>query len=119
MNKNLTCIITGKKYTFSKDYYNKKVEEYLDEESLQKFFITKKAKVYLNKGYSIAEIRNILNIDATDLPDSDSADIKELIEYHRIRGVGKNKKIANTLNFATHKSDSQVARFINNIKNYE
>lgn len=117
--RSLQCLITGSKYTFSKDYFTKKVNEYDDEESLKRYFITKKAKTYLNKGYSIQEIRNILDVDDTSLPDADSQDVKDLIDFHKIRGVGQRKKITNTLNFATHKSDDAVAEFINNIKDYE
>lgn len=117
--RNLQCIITGSKYTFGKDYFNKKVEEYDGEDSLKKFFITKKAKTYLNKGYSVQEIRNILNVDEESVPDCESQDIKDLIDFHRLRGVGARKKITNTLNFATHKSDEAVAEYINKIKDYE
>ena len=81
--------------------------------------ISKKAKNYLNKGYSVQEIRNILNVNEEDLPTSDSQEIVELIEFHKIQASHTAKKISNTLNFATHKSDSEVAEFINTIRDYE
>ena len=102
--RKITCTITGKSYTFGKDYFDKKVKEYIDESNLKRYFITKKAKNYLNKGYSVQEIRNILNVDDENLPGADSQTAK---------------KISNTLNFATHKSDSEVAEFINTIRDYE
>ena len=117
--RNLICKITGNKYTFGKEYFAKKVEEFESSDNLKRFFITKKAKTYLNKGYSVQEIRNILHIDNDTLPDSDSQDIKDLIDFHRIRNTGSRKKITNTFNFATHKSDPSVTKFINNIKEYE
>ena len=117
--RSLTCTITGKKYTFNKDYFAKKVQDYTDEDNLKKYFITKKAKTYLNKGYSVQEIRNILNVEDENLPDADSEDIRELIDFHKVRGSGSGKKITNTLNFATHKSDPTVTIFINNIKEHE
>ena len=117
--RKIKCIITGSEYTFNKDYYAKKVDEFGEEADLKRFFITKKARTYLNKGYSVQEIRNILSIEDTSLPESNSQDIKDLIDFHRIRGVGSRKKITNTLNFATHKSDNKVVEFINNIKDYE
>jgi hypothetical protein len=117
--RKIRCIVTGSEYTFNKDYYAKKIDEFGEEDDLKKFFITKKAKTYLNKGYSVQEIRNILSVEDSSLPDPDSQDIKDLIDFHRIRGVGSRKKITNTLNFATHKSDYWVAEFINNIKDYE
>jgi|TARA_R110000824_G_scaffold18595_1_gene73394 hypothetical protein len=117
--RKITCTITGKSYTFGKDYFDKKVKEYIDEPNLKKYFITKKAKNYLNKGYSIQEIRNILNVDEVNLPGPDSQAIQDLIEFHKIQGSHTAKKISNTLNFATHKSDSEVAEFINTIRDYE
>jgi len=118
-SRKITCLITGKSYTYGQDYYNKKVSDYIDETNLKKYFITQKAKNYLNKGYSIQEIRNILNVNADDLPKSDSPQIAELIEFHKIQASQTAKKISNTLNFATHKSDPEVTDFINNIRNYE
>ena len=99
-SRNLTCIITGNKYTFAKDYYDKKIEEYKSEESLRKFFITKKAKTYLNKGYSVREIRNMLNVDSSNLPEPESESIIELIDFHKVKDYSKNKRVFNTMNFA-------------------
>ena len=118
-SRRITCSITGKSYTYGQDYYDKKTKDYIDEENLKKYFITQKAKNYLNKGYSIQEIRNILNVDDTWLPQPDSQAIAELIEFHKIQASQTARKISNTLNFATHKSDPEVSTFINNIRNYE
>ena len=118
-SRKITCLITGKSYTYGQDYYDKKIKDYVDEDNLKKYFITQKAKSYLNKGYSIQEIRNILNVDEFNLPSPDSQELVELIEFHKIQASQTAKKISNTLNFATHKSDSEVAHFINNIRDYE
>jgi len=118
-SRKVTCLITGKNYTYGQDYFDKKVIDYIDEDNLKKYFITQKAKNYLNKGYSIQEIRNILNVNEDELPGADSEAIAELIEFHKIQASHTAKKISNTLNFATHKSDSDVARFINTIRDYE
>jgi|TARA_A100001391_G_scaffold66705_2_gene42378 uncharacterized protein YfbU (UPF0304 family) len=118
-SRKITCLITGKSYTYGQDYYDKKVADYVDEANLKKYFITQKAKNYLNKGYSIQEIRNILNVDTDGLPESDSQQVVELIEFHKVQASQTAKKISNTLNFATHKSDPEVSAFINNIRNYE
>ena len=98
MSRKIKCLVTGNQYTFGKDYFE---------------------KTYLNKGYSVQEIRNILNVQEDDLPGDDSQAIKELIDFHRVRGSSKNKRISNTMNFATHKSDPSVLEFINTIRSYE
>ena len=49
MSRKIKCLVTGNQYTFGKDYFETKVTEYGDEDSLKKFFITKKVKTYLNK----------------------------------------------------------------------
>jgi len=118
-SRKITCSITGKSYTYGQDYYHKKSKDYIDEDNLKKYFITQKAKNYLNKGYSIQEIRNILNVNEEEVPGVDSQEMVDLIEFHKIQATQTAKKISNTLNFATHKTDPEVAAFINNIKDYE
>jgi len=118
-SRRITCSITGKSYIYGQDYYDKKTKDYIDEDNLKKYFITQKAKNYLNKGYSIQEIRNILNVNEENLPTADSHVLVELIEFHKIQASQTAKKISNTLNFATHKSDPEVTHFINNIRDYE
>lgn len=118
-SRSLQCLVTGNKYTFGKEYFAKKVEEFESEENLKRFFITKKAKTYLNKGYSVQEIRNILGVEDGGIPHADSQDIKDLIDFHKLRNVGSRKKVTSTYNFATHKSDPSVTAFIEAIKDFE
>lgn len=116
-NRKIVCKITGKTYTYGVDYFNTKVEEYQGIDNLKNFFITRKAKTLLTRGYTVLEIRNMLNIDASDLDPHDSPQLQELIKYH---GVNTNTRIKHTLsslNFTDHKSDPDVAKFINNIRN--
>lgn len=119
MAKKVQCIVTGKSFTFTDEYYSKRVEEYVDESNLQKYFIVRKAKNYLERGYSVQEVRNILNVTDVDIPHSESSAIKELIQFHKIKNNETTKKVANTLNFATHKSDADVIEFINNIRHLQ
>lgn len=115
----IRCQVTGKMYNFNPDYYSTKVQEYEGEVNIKKYFITKKVKTFLDRGYAIQEIRNILNIADTELHSSDSQYMLELVEFHRSKNNSTAKKVASTLNFATHKSDPEVIEFINNIRNYE
>lgn len=117
--RKVTCIVTGSSYVFTQEYYSKKISEYQDEDNLKRFFIVKKAKTLLERGYSIQEVRKSLDIDDSQLPDCDSQVIKDLILFHKIQKPASTKKVESTLNFATHKSDLDVADFINNIRSYE
>jgi hypothetical protein len=119
MSRVVSCKISGKSFTFTKEYFNKRVEEYTDIESLQKYYVTKKVKSLIQRGYSAQEIRNILNIISDDLASVDSQEIIGVMNYHNVRNETISKK--NSSNFATNKSDNDVSAFINNIKdlNYD
>ena len=41
-SRKITCLITGKSYTYGQDYYDKKTVDYIDEDNLKKYFITQK-----------------------------------------------------------------------------
>ena len=113
MDRTLICLISGNKYTFTKDYFSKKVEEYGSVEDLKKYFVIKKVRSLIERGYGVQEIRNILNSVDENLPGADSQDIVDIINYYSVR-KDVTKKAA--LNFATHKSDPDVAELINNIR---
>jgi hypothetical protein len=120
MDRSLICIISGNKYTFTADYFDKKVKEYGDIDSLRKYFATKKVKSFIQRGYSAQEIRNILSISSENNIDIDSLEIKEIINYH-LSAINKNATTnrKSTTNFSMYKSDQDVISFINNIKSYE
>lgn len=118
MAKNsVQCLISGKSYTYSDEYYAKRIEEYKDEETLKKFFVTKKVKSYLERGYNVQEIRNILGVQVTDLPSPDAECIQKLVAYHTLLINAESRKTSCRGNFVNDKTDSDVAVFINNIKN--
>ena len=114
MSRSITCLISGKKFTFTNEYFLKRVEEYGDPETFKKYFVTKKVLSLIYRGYNAAEIRNILAIEGGGLVDTESPEIKSIILYHTMRVESTAKRTSN--NFATHKSDEDVTIFINNIK---
>lgn len=114
MDRTLICLISGNKYTFAKEYFAKKIEEFGSVDSLKKYFVIKKVKNLIERGYSVQEIRNILNVVDDGLPSPDSQDIKDILNYYSVR---KDVTKRTSSNFATHKSDPDVSVFINNIKN--
>ena len=112
-SRKLTCPITGKSYILNKDYYQRKLEEYGDEDKLKKYFITKKAKVLLGKGYSINEIRKLENVDGSELLDENAPKMQDILNFHKIKNGLMPK--TNKLKFLVPESDPEVISFINNI----
>jgi len=108
----IKCIITGKENFFSGDYLSKKIDEYGDTESLEKYYICREVRSLLAKGYKIDNIRNLLNVsNDVIVPDSDTIKVVE----------DKFKKISLKLptvnecltGFTYNKSDSDVESFMN------
>jgi 2C-methyl-D-erythritol 2,4-cyclodiphosphate synthase len=118
--RKITCKVTGKSYTYGVDYFNTKVQEYKTIENLKAHFITRKVKTLIQRGYNVTEIRNMLSVDSSNLEDAESDSMKETLEYHRdISEPNIKRSINSTLNFTDHKSDPDVAIFINTIRNHE
>jgi len=119
-DRKVVCLITGQSVMMGKDYFAKKAEEYGSEENLKKFYISKKAKSLVRRGYSVTEIRKILNITETGLPSEDTISIRELIAYHdNEKQTISAKRLESAKNFMMSSSDEDVKLFINNIKNFK
>jgi|TARA_R110000824_G_scaffold192568_1_gene374811 hypothetical protein len=119
-DRKVKCAITGCSYTLGKDYYAKKIVEYKSDEDLKKYFITRKAKTFLKKGYTILEIRTLLGVTDDELQDHESSEMVELVEYHNISSrIRDPKKITASKTFAMYKSDDDVVNLINNIRDNE
>jgi hypothetical protein len=115
-DRKVTCLITGQSVLMGKDYFSKKAEEYGGDENLRKFYISKKAKSLIRRGYSVNEIRKILNITDT-LLDQESDEVRGVIQYHSTeKQTISSKRLESAQNFMMQSSDEDVAIFINNIK---
>ena len=114
MDRSLVCIISGNKYTFVQNYFEKKIEEYGDIETLKKYFVTKKVKSLILRGYGVNEIRNILSIVDSELLPSDDKRVQDVILYHS----QKNDTVTRRTNsiFTNLKSDPEVSEYIKKIK---
>jgi len=119
-DRKVVCLITGQSVMMGKDYFAKKAEEYGSEENLKKFYISKKAKSLIRRGYSVNEIRKILNITEPGLPSEDTDSIRELVAYHgNEKQTISAKRLESAKNFMMSSSDEDVRLFINNIKNFK
>ena len=121
ISRQVRCPITGQTLILNKEYYNKKIEEYGSEENFLKFYISKKSKQLFNRGYSVAEIRKILNVTEPNLLEPECLSMREVITYHDGgKSTNINRRLESSLNFAMQTSDEDVEKFINNIiKLYE
>lgn len=119
-DRKVTCLITGQSVMMGKDYFIKKAEEYGGEDNLRKYYISKKAKSLVRRGYSVTEIRKILNITEPGLPSEDTDSIRDLVSYHSSeKQTISAKRLESAKNFMMQSSDEDVKAFINNIKNFK
>lgn len=110
--RKVSCAITGQELILGKSYFEKKVQEYGSAENLKSFYISKKAKQLLMRGYSVAEIRKILEISDSSLPAEDSTEVSGVLNFHKAPDT---RRLESNLNFSMQNSDPEVAAFINNI----
>jgi hypothetical protein len=111
--RKLTCIVTGRTLVATRDYYDRKVDRCGSEEELHKTYICKEAKNMLIKGYTVDKVREMLNVDQTNLHDVPV----EVINQVLTTGKGKTrfKKINNimsTSSIINSKTDPEVLNFI-------
>lgn len=111
------CLITGQSVMMGKDYFAKKAEEYGGEDNLRKYYISKKAKSLVRRGYSVNEIRKILNVTEPGLPGGDTQSVMDIINYHKTEKKSiAEKRLDSAQNFMMQSSDEDVQIFINNIR---
>lgn len=111
----LACIITGKTIVINKDYYDKKITEAGDEAALHETYACKQAKSLLKRGYSVHEIRKLLNATHMDTVVSDSI-------IRKILSNNKDSPIASFENvdaFSAIQTDDDVKSYINKLKQHE
>lgn len=111
MSHKLSCIITGKTITVGNEYYDKKVSQYGTPEKLHSLYVSRQVKNLLKRGYKVKEIRDLLKVDITNLPDIKDSLIKEILKT--------NDEESNTYeNISVKKSDPEVVEYINELRSY-
>jgi hypothetical protein len=117
-DRKVMCLITGQTVIMGKDYFLKKVQEYGSEDNLKKYYISKKARSLIRRGYTVNEMRKILNIVEPNLPGENEQSIKDIISYHSTdKQTISTKRLQSAQNFIMSTSDEDVKEFINNIIN--
>ena len=112
--RKLACIVTGRVLIATKEYYQRKIEKAGGEEKLQKTYVCREAKNLIRKGLSIDKIREMLNVDTTNLPDVPQETINSLLNTGKtgFRRINNSTSISNMIN---SKTDDDVKKFINKI----
>lgn len=117
-DRKVMCLITGQTVIMGKDYFTKKAQEYGSEDNLKKYYVSKKARSLIRRGYTVNEIRKILNIVEPNLPNENEQSVKDIISYHSTDKQSiSTKRLQSAQNFIMSTSDEDVKEFINNIRN--
>lgn len=106
----VTCAITGITYYFKGEYLQKKIHEYGGVDNLLAYFTVKKVHKYLNRGFNVQEIRNILNIKDV----STEVNEQQLLNFYKSTGVLKGPKTPKS--FINVTTNTAVRVFIENAK---
>ena len=115
--RKLKCVVTGKTLTATADYYARKVEKAGDEDTLHRTYVCKEAKNLLLKGYGVDKIREMLEIDASEMDNVTQETVNEILEkadkvmYKRVNTFNNITNMINT------RTDPKVLKLIQNIKN--
>ena len=115
--RKLKCVVTGKTLTATADYYARKVEKAGDEDTLHRTYVCKEAKNLLLKGYGVDKIREMLEIDTSDMDNVTQETVNEILEkadkvmYKRVNTFNNITNMINT------RTDPKVLKLIENIKN--
>lgn len=117
-DRKVMCLITGQTVIMGKDYFTKKAQEYGSEDNLKKYYVSKKARSLIRRGYTVSEIRKILNIVEPNLPNENEQSVKDIVSYHSTdKQTISTKRLQSAQNFIMSTSDEDVKEFINNIRN--
>lgn len=111
--KKLKCVITGNVLYHSKDYYEKKLAKFPDEETLERVYICREARSFLKRGYGIEEVRAALEVKE-DIGEIDSDHLKDILFHNNINISLRSKMntLTSVSSFTYNETDPEVKKFI-------
>lgn len=107
--RKLVCNITGKPLFAGKAYYDKKIKKAGSEEHLHNTYICREAKALVKKGYSITDIRHVLDVVDNFEPTITDKEVKTLVNTTSLR-LNTNDNSVSII-----RTDPDVKEFIENI----
>lgn len=113
--RKLICIVTGKPLIATKAYYARKVEAAGSEEVLHDTYICREAKTMIRNGTSIDRIREILNVDASELKDVPQEIINDILSVQSKTSIRRINNITTTSNMVNTTTDPDVKKYINKL----
>lgn len=114
----LVCNITGQTLVASKDYYAKKLEHANNDiAALDRTYICRKAKSLIKRGYSVEDIRKMLNINPKTVNDISPEHLTEILEADKSLDVQRILSNFDTVSsLVANNTDPEVKRFIDMLK---
>ena len=111
--RRLSCIVTGKVLIATREYYDRKLKNFKNEQEMHDTYICKEAKNLLTKGYTVDKIRDMLNV-SKELPP---------VPQQVLDSLGSDKPTLKTINnnntpismVINPKTDPEVKQFIQHI----
>jgi len=113
-DRKCTCPITGQTLLFGKEYWEKKVKEFESEENLRTFYVARKCKTLLGRGFGIKEIRRLLSIDDSGLKPEE--ELTHICAFYSKKKTPQLRRFESSLNFNQQTTDEEVKNFINKIR---
>ena len=110
--RKLVCIVTGKPLLATKAYYERKVEKAGSEEKLHSTYICREAKTMIRNGTSIDRIREILNVDCSELKDVPQEIINDILSMKTKTSMRRINNITNISNMVNSTTDPDVKAYI-------
>jgi hypothetical protein len=113
--RKLVCIITGKALVATRQYYERKLKKIGDEEEMHRTYVCKEAKNLLIKGYTVNKIRDMLQVDTSQLQEVPEDVVVDILNSSKPRYKSiniNNMPISSILN---PKTDPRVKKFLQHI----
>ena len=113
-DRKCTCPITGQSLLFGKAYWEKKGKDFGSEENLKTFYVARKCKSLISRGFPIKEIRRMLNV--TDGSLQTDEELQHIYEFYSKKKTTSVRRFESSLNFNQQTTDEEVKNFINTIR---
>lgn len=118
--RKLMCVVTGRTLIATKDYFNRKVEKCGSEDDLHRTYVCKEAKNLLIKGYTVDKVREMLNVDQTNLNDIPIDVVNQVLSTSKSKTRFKKiNTIMSTSSIINSKTDPEVAAFLKLLQSHD